>query len=70
MLADSGGAEKGRQNELRQGLMSARIAAVGPVVAENLREKGAKVDICPDQGFVMKNLVQHIKRELDRLRPR
>src|SRR5437879_2535488 len=57
-------AEKGLENELRQGLTQTRIAAVGPVVAENLREKGAKVDICPDQGFVMKNLVQLIKRQL------
>jgi uroporphyrinogen-III synthase len=57
-------AEKGLENELRQGLMSARIAAVGPVVADNLLEKGAKVDICPDQGFVMKNLVQQIKRQM------
>jgi uroporphyrinogen-III synthase len=57
-------AEKGLENELRQGLMNARIAAVGPVVADNLREKGTKVDICPDQGFVMKNLVQQIKRQM------
>jgi uroporphyrinogen-III synthase len=57
-------AEKGLENELRQGLAKTRIAAVGPVVAENLREKGAKVDICPDQGFVMKNLVQLIKRQI------
>jgi len=57
-------AEKSLGNELRQGLSQARIAAVGPVVADNLREKGAKVDICPDQGFVMKNLVQLIKRQL------
>jgi uroporphyrinogen-III synthase len=57
-------AEKSLENELRQGLSQARIAAVGPVVADHLREKGAKVDICPDQGFVMKNLVQLIKRQL------
>jgi len=57
-------AEKGLENELRQGLMNGRIAAVGPVVADNLREKGAKVDICPEQGFVMKNLVQQIKRQM------
>jgi uroporphyrinogen-III synthase len=57
-------AEKGLENELRQGLTQTRTAAVGPVVAENLREKGAKVDICPDQGFVMKNLVQLIKRQI------
>jgi uroporphyrinogen-III synthase len=43
-----------------------RVAAVGPVVADNLRHRSVRVDICPEQGFVMKNLVQHIKRELER----
>jgi uroporphyrinogen-III synthase len=57
-------AENGLENELRQGLTQTRIAAIGPVVAESLRERRAKVDICPDQGFVMKNLVQLIKRQL------
>jgi uroporphyrinogen-III synthase len=56
--------ENGLENELRQGLIQTRIAAVGPVLAEHLRQRGAKVDICPDQGFVMKNLVQHIKRQI------
>jgi uroporphyrinogen-III synthase len=49
---------------LHQGLARTRIAAVGPVLADHLREHGAKVDICPEQGYVMKNLVQHIKRAL------
>jgi hypothetical protein len=35
------------------------------VVADNLRQKGARVDICPEQGFVMKNLVQQIKRAVE-----
>jgi uroporphyrinogen-III synthase len=50
--------------DLQQGLAKGRVAAVGPVVAENLRQRGARVDICPEQGFVMKNLVLHIKRDL------
>jgi uroporphyrinogen-III synthase len=49
---------------LQQGLARTRVAAVGPVVADNLRRHGVRVDICPDQGFVMKNLVQQIKRAL------
>ena len=49
---------------LEQGLARTRVAAVGPIVADNLRRRGARVDICPEQGFVMKNLVQQIKREL------
>ena len=56
------GEREGRQEIFRNGLTRTRIAAVGPVVAENLRCRGATVAICPEQGFVMKNLVQHIKR--------
>jgi uroporphyrinogen-III synthase len=54
----------GLQDVLCTGLTQTSVAVVGPVVAENLRRRGAKVDICPEQGFVMKNLVQHIKRAL------
>jgi uroporphyrinogen-III synthase len=55
---------RGLEEALRQGLNRTRVAAVGPVVADNLRHRGAPVHICPEQGFVMKNLVQHIKRAL------
>src|SRR5262249_48624991 len=54
--------ERGRQGQLQQGMQRTQVAAVGPVVAENLRQRGARVDICPEQGFVMKNLVQQIKK--------
>lgn len=56
--------KRGLETELRQGLTRTRVAAVGPVVAEDLHRHGAPVHICPEQGFVMKNLVQHIKRAL------
>jgi uroporphyrinogen-III synthase len=62
-------AERGLDAALRQGLERTRVAAVGPVVADNLRHRGARVDICPEQGFVMKNLVQHIKRDLGKTDP-
>jgi uroporphyrinogen-III synthase len=57
-------AERKLEAELKHGLERVRIAAVGPVVADNLRQKAARVDICPEQGFVMKNLVQYVKRAL------
>lgn len=57
-------AERGLEETLRQGLQRTRVAAVGPVVAENLRQRGATVHVCPEHGFVMKNLVQQIKRAL------
>jgi uroporphyrinogen-III synthase len=55
---------RGLLDLLRQGFARTRIAAVGPVLADHLHKYGSKVDICPEQGFVMKNLVQHIKRAL------
>jgi uroporphyrinogen-III synthase len=55
--------EQGLTADLRVGLEKTCVAAVGPIVAENLRGRGARVDVCPEQGFVMKNLVQHIKRQ-------
>jgi uroporphyrinogen-III synthase len=55
-------AKRGLQGLLKQGIERTRIAAVGPVVAETLKQKGARVDICPEQGFVMKNLVQQIRK--------
>jgi uroporphyrinogen-III synthase len=56
--------ERGLERELEQGWQRTRVAAVGPVLAESLRSQGAPVHICPEQGFVMKNLVQQIKRDL------
>jgi uroporphyrinogen-III synthase len=55
-------AERGIEAELRQGLERTKVAAVGPVAADSLRQRGARVDVCPEQGWVMKNLVQYIKR--------
>jgi uroporphyrinogen-III synthase len=57
--------ERGLEPMLHVGLERVRVAAVGPVVADSLRQHGAPVHICPEQGFVMRNLVQHIKRELE-----
>jgi uroporphyrinogen-III synthase len=54
--------EKGLEQPLRDGLARVCVAAVGPVVADRLREHGVRVDVCPEQGFVMKNLVQQLKR--------
>ena len=59
-------AEHGLTDELQRGLGQTQVAAVGPLVAEDLRRRGAPVAICPEQGFVMKNLVQLIKRHLAR----
>ena len=58
-------AEEGKQIELlQQGLAKTLVAVVGPLVEENLRKRGVAVQVCPEQGFVMKNLVQQLKRVL------
>ena len=50
--------ERGLEETLHQGLQRTCVAAVGPVVADNLSRRGTKVDVCPEQGWVMKNLVR------------
>lgn len=57
-------ARMGVETKLREGLKRTKVAAVGPVVAENLARHAAPADIVPGQGFVMKNLVQLVKRVL------
>ncbi len=56
--------EKGLEAELKSGLSKTPIAAVGPIAADSVKAFGLEVAIMPEQGFVMKNLVQHIKRKL------
>ncbi len=56
--------ERGCRDLLVRGLGKTKIAAVGPVVVETLHKHGLEAAICPEQGFVMKNLVQLIKRTL------
>jgi uroporphyrinogen-III synthase len=57
-------AERKLESDLSEGLKKTRVAAVGPIVADNLRRRGAAVPICPEQGFQMKNLVKHIREAL------
>lgn len=56
--------DRGLESVLKAGLDKTRIAAVGPIIVETLQGHGSRADICPEQGWVMKNLVQLLKREL------
>lgn len=56
-------ARRGLEAKLGDGLRRTKVAAVGPVVAARLREAGAPVDVCPEQGWVMKNLVRRLAKE-------
>jgi uroporphyrinogen-III synthase len=59
-------ASRGLENMLRQGLDRVRVAAVGPVTEEKLRARGVRVDVRPERGFVMKNLVAQLARNMDK----
>jgi uroporphyrinogen-III synthase len=57
--------KRGLEEQLRQGLERTTVAAVGPLVADALRDRGAMVHVCPEQGWVMKNLVRQLVRALE-----
>jgi uroporphyrinogen-III synthase len=48
------------EEALRQGLARTKVAAVGPIVAETLRQKNIRVDMMPEESFFMKPLVNEI----------
>jgi uroporphyrinogen-III synthase len=49
---------------LMAGFARTLVAAVGPLVQEQLQKHGVTVQVCPEQGFVMKNLLLQLKRAL------
>lgn len=50
--------------QLLQALKEITVAAVGPVVAEELEERGVGVDLMPESSFFMKPLVRELVRSL------
>lgn len=56
--------ERGKEDALRAGFDRTVVAAIGPIVADTLAAYRVRADVCPPQGFVMKNLVQQLKRYL------
>ena len=57
-------AERKLEDILQRAMDRVKVASVGPMVSENLKKRGARADIQPEQGFQMKNLVVHIRRAL------
>jgi uroporphyrinogen-III synthase len=49
-----------READLRRGLERSRIAAVGPIVASTLAERGCKADIVPERSFFLRPMVNDI----------
>jgi uroporphyrinogen-III synthase len=59
-------AQETMEPALREGLSLTCVAAVGPVLADALHQQGVRVDVCPSQGFVMKNLVLQLSRHFEK----
>jgi uroporphyrinogen-III synthase len=55
-----------REDTLQTALQATAIAAVGPVVAADLRRRGFNVTITPDHTYFMKPLVTAIVAALSR----
>jgi uroporphyrinogen-III synthase len=60
---------RGIDDTLRRGLRRTKIAALGPVVATALRDRGCRVDIIPRRSFYMRALLNEIIASLSK-RPR
>jgi uroporphyrinogen-III synthase len=57
---------RGIDDSLRRGLRRTKIAALGPVVATALRDRGCRVDIIPRRSFYMRALLNEIVANLTR----
>jgi uroporphyrinogen-III synthase len=57
--------ERKLDEQWKQAVERMKIASVGPIVSDTLRLKGLRVDVQPEQGFQMKNLVVHIRRAFE-----
>jgi uroporphyrinogen-III synthase len=51
---------RGIDDTLRRGLRRTQVAALGPVVASALRDRGCSVDIVPRRSFYMRSLLNEI----------
>jgi len=55
---------QGLIEDLQLGLRRTRIAAVGPIVVDGLREKGLRVDVVPERSFFLRPLVEQLVKLL------
>ena len=56
----------GIDDTLRRGLRRTKVAALGPVVATAVRDRGCSVDIIPPRSFFMRSLLNEIVSSLTR----
>ena len=55
---------RGIDDTLRRGLRRTKVAALGPIVATALRDRGCRVDIIPTKSFYMRALLNEIVASL------
>ena len=48
--------ERALEPQLRAGLKRTKVAAIGPIVRETLEDRGVRLDIIPEEPFIMKRL--------------
>jgi uroporphyrinogen-III synthase len=48
--------ERSIEPQLRAGLKRTKVAAIGPIVRETLEDRGVRIDIIPEEPFIMKRL--------------
>jgi uroporphyrinogen-III synthase len=53
-----------REDQLVAALGKVRVAAIGPIVVEALGARGARIDVVPEKGFVMRRLVNALAASL------
>lgn len=56
--------QSGLETQLRHGLAATKVAAVGPLIADSLREAGIRVDLMPADSFFLKPLVNELAAAL------
>ncbi len=56
--------ENNLEDDLRLGLKQTMIASIGPIASGTLMRLGVRVDVCPEDGFGMKRLVQAISQRI------
>jgi uroporphyrinogen-III synthase len=58
--------ERNTEPNLRAALKRAKVAAIGPIVREALEDRGVRIDIIPEEPFVMKRLTTAIAKSARR----
>ena len=56
--------ERNAEPTLRAALKRPKVAAIGPIVREALEDRGVRIDIVPEEPFVLKRLTAAISKAI------